>query len=188
MRRAASDAVAWPGIRLAVNVSPAQFRRSDFASMAAKVLADTGFAPELLEIEVTETYFLTHPDRALTAINALRRLGVTIVLDDFGTGYSSIGYLRRFKFDKLKLDRSLVANLVTDSETQRVVHATIALATSLGLRVTAEGIETEDQALLVRAAGCHELQGFLFDKALTAAEMTGRLHAGAAPRQVISAA
>jgi EAL domain-containing protein (putative c-di-GMP-specific phosphodiesterase class I) len=104
LRRACRDALAWPGIRLSVNVSPAQFRNPNFETRLAEILAETSFPPNRLEFEVTETYLVTHPDQARKAIAAVRSLGISVALDDFGTGYSSIGYLRSFTFDRLKLD------------------------------------------------------------------------------------
>src|SRR6185436_5227675 len=108
------DARAWPGIKVAVNVSPAQFQGPDFAGKVAAILAEVGLPAARLEIEVTETYFIAHPEQARKAIDAIRALGVLVALDDFGTGYSSIGYLRSFSFDKLKLDRSLIAGIADD--------------------------------------------------------------------------
>lgn len=171
LRQACSDGLAWGRTRVSVNVSPAQFRNPTFAGFVASVLKDTGFAPERLQLEITETYLLAHPEQARVAIDELSRLGVSVVLDDFGTGYSSIGYLRRFKFDKLKLDRSLIADIVTDVRIQRLVHATIALAEALSLTVTAEGVETEGEAVLLQAAGCHELQGFLYSQPISASQL-----------------
>ena len=114
-------------------------------------------------------------------IDALRATGLSVALDDFGTGFSSIGYLRRFKFDVLKLDRSLLLNILTDDSAQRLVQATIAFANALSLTVVAEGIETEEEAIMLRAAGCHEFQGFLFSKPVMPNEVTALLEALASP-------
>ncbi len=175
LERACAEARDWHDVRLAVNVSPAQLRTAGFDAVVARALAVTGFPARRLEIEVTETYFLSEPEQAVTSVAALRRLGMTVSLDDFGTGYSSIGYLRRFRFDKLKLDRSMIVNIVTEPSVQRLVHATVTLANALGLRICAEGIESREEAVLLQAAGCNELQGFLFGKPMTADEMTVHL-------------
>jgi diguanylate cyclase (GGDEF)-like protein len=175
LRRACEEALPWSDIRLSVNVSPAQFRNPHFEATVASVLRETGFPASRLELEVTETYFIAQPEQARTAIEALHAIGVSVALDDFGTGYSSIGYLRRFKFDKLKLDRSVIDSIVTDQEVQRLVQATIGLADALGLTVTAEGVETEDEAILLRAAGCDELQGYLFARPGTPRQFADRL-------------
>ena len=114
LRRACRDALAWPDTRLAVNISPAQFRNQNFITMVSETLAETGFPASRLELEVTETYFISQPDQARIAIEALHKIGVSLALDDFGTGYSSIGYLRRFRFDVLKLDRSMILNIAND--------------------------------------------------------------------------
>jgi diguanylate cyclase (GGDEF)-like protein len=175
LRRACQDARAWPGVKVAVNVSPAQFQSPNFAGVVSAILADTGLPAGRLEIEVTETYFIAQPDQARRTIDAVRALGVTIALDDFGTGYSSIGYLRSFSFDKLKLDRSLIVRIDRDARVQQLVQATIGLANALNLSVTAEGVETEEEAMMLRLAGCHELQGFFFGRPAPAAEFTALL-------------
>jgi EAL domain-containing protein (putative c-di-GMP-specific phosphodiesterase class I) len=175
LRRACRDALAWPDVRLSVNVSPAQFRDAKFEMRLSEILAETGFPANRLEIEVTETYLVTHPEQARRAITALRRLGVSVALDDFGTGYSSIGYLRSLPFDKLKLDRSLIVGIVTDQRVQRLVQATVALATALELEVTAEGVELEEEVALLRLAGVHTFQGFFFARPSPAASIPALL-------------
>ncbi len=175
LRRACRDAAAWPGLKVSVNVSPAQFPNPNFAEAVAAVLEQTGFPANRLEIEVTETYLVTHPEQARLAINSIRALGITVALDDFGVGYSSIGYLRQFAFDKLKLDRTLIANIDRDPQAQRLVQATVALAGALDLTVTAEGVETEEEAALLRIAGCDAFQGFFFGRPAPAAELTALL-------------
>ena len=168
LRRACADALAWPEVKLSVNVSPVQFRNPGFDLLLADVLADTGFPPSRLEIEMTETHLVANPDRARSIISSLRQIGVTIALDDFGTGYSSIGYLRRFSFDKLKLDRSLVVGVTSDPSARRLCEATIALARALDLRVTAEGVETEEEGAILRQAGCDQFQGYAYARPMTA--------------------
>lgn len=164
IRQACRDGLAWPSLKVSVNVSPAQFRNPNFDSVVADILRETGFPATRLELEVTESYFIANPDEARRAIDTIRAQGIAVSLDDFGTGYSSIGYLRSFNFDKLKLDRSLIMGLGQDERVQRLVKATIALAEALDLKVTAEGVETDEEADLLKTAGCAEFQGFLFAK------------------------
>ena len=175
LRRACSDALAWPNVRIAVNLSPAQFRNPSFDDTLTTILSEVALEPDRLELEVTETYLVANPDQARRSINAIRALGVSVALDDFGTGYSSIGYLRSFTFDKLKLDRSLVTGIATDHRAQRFIQATIALAEALDLEVVAEGVENEEEALLLHLAGCREFQGFHLGKPCNAEEFTSRL-------------
>jgi diguanylate cyclase (GGDEF)-like protein len=172
LREACKAACDWPNVHVAVNVSPAQFRNPNFDALLSTILAETRLPAHALELEVTETYLVANPAQARRSINAIRNLGVSVALDDFGTGFSSVGYLRSFTFDKLKLDRSLIAGIATDQRAQRFVQATIALAESLDLEVSAEGVESEDEALLLRLAGCREFQGFFFAMPCSAAEFT----------------
>ncbi len=165
---ACRDALAWPDVRLSVNVSAVQFRNPKFDVILADVVAKTGFPLTRLEIEMTETHLVANPERAQTIIANLRARGVAISLDDFGTGYSSIGYLRRFSFDKLKLDRSLVVGITTNETARELCEATIAIARALDLKVTAEGVETEPEAAVLRQAGCDYLQGYAFARPMTA--------------------
>ncbi|WP_075216310.1 putative bifunctional diguanylate cyclase/phosphodiesterase [Mongoliimonas terrestris] len=171
LRKACEDALAWSGLRVSVNVSPAQFRNPNFDTVVRDVLTETGLPASQLEIEITETFLVANPDRAQHMLAAVRQLGVTVALDDFGTGFSSIGYLRRFAFDKVKIDRSLVAGTCDDLAIQKLVHATIAVADALGIRVAAEGIECAAEARLLAEAGCHELQGFYFARPMAAEEI-----------------
>ncbi len=173
--QACRDGVAWPEIRVAVNVSPAQFRNPNFENQLTTLLHETGFPPERLELEVTESYFIANSDQARRAIDTIRNLGISVSLDDFGTGYSSIGYLRSFNFDKLKLDRSLIVGLGSDDRVKRLVEATIALAEALDLDVTAEGVESEEEARLLKKAGCTAFQGFFFAKPAPAEMITAML-------------
>jgi diguanylate cyclase (GGDEF)-like protein len=188
LRRACRDACAWPGIRLAVNVSPAQFRNPNFEILVSSVLAETGLPPDRLELEVTETYLIANPIQARRSINAIRHLGVAVALDDFGTGYSSIGYLRSFSFDKLKLDRSLIVGIARDQRTQRFVQATIALADALDINVAAEGVASEEEAILLRIAGCREFQGFFFAEPCSATRLGELVETGVSARGLASAA
>ncbi|HEX3710007.1 MAG TPA: GGDEF domain-containing phosphodiesterase, partial [Pseudolabrys sp.] len=179
LRRACIDGMAWPKITVAVNVSPLQFRRSDFFDVVEKTLADTKFDPTRLELELTETVLLGNVDSAEAAMLRLKALGVRIALDDFGTGYSSLLYLRRFPFDKLKIDRSFVLSIEKAADAAAIVHAVVSLGRGLGMQVTAEGVETADQQLFLRAAGVHSMQGYRFGKAVSATEITARLQSPA---------
>ena len=175
LRRACRDALAWPPHYLSVNVSPVQFRDPYFDEIVGRVLAETGFPAHRLELEITERHLMAEPDTALAAMRRLKDRGVTIALDDFGTGYSSIGYLRSFPFDRLKLDRSICADITANANVQQLVQGTIAIARSMGLKVTAEGIEDQFQAKFLRLAGCELLQGFHFNRPMPASEITPRL-------------
>ena len=175
LRRACLDGKAWPGITVAVNVSPLQFRRTDFVDVVERILAETGFDPTRLELEVTESTLLGNVDTAELAMFRLKALGVRLALDDFGTGYSSLLYLRRFPFDKLKIDRSFVRSIERAADAAAIVHAVVSLGRGLGMKVTAEGVETAEQHLFLRAAGVHSMQGFRFGRPGSAAEITARL-------------
>lgn len=175
LRRACIDALAWPNFHLSVNVSPVQFRNPRFDEMVGHVLAETGFPANQLELEITERHLMIEPDIALAAMRRLKERGVSIALDDFGTGYSSIGYLRTFPFDRLKLDRSICADITINANVQQLVQGTIAIARSMGLKVTAEGIEDEFQAKFLRLAGCEFLQGFFFNRPMRAAEIQPKI-------------
>jgi diguanylate cyclase len=184
LRQACLEAKAWPTLTLAVNVSPLQFRRPDFVKVVARILAETGFPPERLELELTESTLVGNVEEAGTAMRELKALGVHFALDDFGTGYSSLLYLRTFPFDKLKIDRSFVRNIESAADSAAIVHAVVSLGRGLGMKVTAEGVETAEQHLFLRAAGVHSLQGFRFGRPGTALDITARLlkQADAAPR------
>jgi EAL domain-containing protein (putative c-di-GMP-specific phosphodiesterase class I) len=175
LRRACLDGMAWPQLTLAVNVSPLQFRRADFADVVERILAETNFDPARLELELTESVLLGNVDAAEAGMLRLKALGVRLALDDFGTGYSSLLYLRRFPFDKLKIDRSFVRSIEKAADAAAIVHAVVSLGRGLGMKVTAEGVETADQQLFLRAAGVHCMQGYRFGKAVTPAEITARL-------------
>jgi diguanylate cyclase (GGDEF)-like protein len=180
LRRACLDGNSWPDLTVAVNVSPLQFRRNDFYSVVEHTLLETRFDPARLEIELTESVLLGNVDSAEAAMLRLKELGVQVALDDFGTGYSSLLYLRRFPFDKLKIDRSFVRSIEKAADAAAIVHAVVGLGRGLGMKVTAEGVETADQQLFLRAAGVHSMQGFRFGKAVTAAEITRRLQSPSA--------
>jgi diguanylate cyclase (GGDEF)-like protein len=175
LRRACLDGKAWPGITVSVNVSPLQFRRSDFVDVVERILAETAFDPKRLELEVTESTLLGNVDSAELAMFRLKALGVRLALDDFGTGYSSLQYLRRFPFDKLKVDSSFVRSIEKAADAAAIVHAVVSLGRGLGMKVTAEGVETAEQHLFLRAAGVHSLQGYRFGKPASAADISARL-------------
>jgi diguanylate cyclase (GGDEF)-like protein len=175
LRRACTDGKAWPKLTLAVNVSPLQFRRSDFCDVVERILAETQFDPARLELELTESTLIGNVDIAEAAMLRLKALGIRLALDDFGTGYSSLLYLRRFPFDKLKIDRSFVLSIEKAADAAAIVHAIVSLGRGLGMKVTAEGVETADQQLFLRAAGVHSMQGYRFGRAVSAAEITSRL-------------
>jgi diguanylate cyclase (GGDEF)-like protein len=164
LRRACEDCKRWPGIRIAVNVSPIQFRHRDYVQTVMRVLEETGFDPSRLELELTEGVVVEDADAAEAAMMDLRALGVHLALDDFGTGYSSLIYLRRFAFDKIKIDRSFLESMEATGESAILVHSIVHLGRALGLTVTAEGVETKEQHRFLQALGCHQLQGFLFSK------------------------
>ncbi len=171
LRQAVCDASRWDDITLSVNISAAQLRNAEFPIKLGEVLEETGFPPHRLELEVTETCLVLDPVVAERTLGVIRSFGVRIALDDFGTGYASIGFLRRFRFEKLKLDRSLVELAGVDDGSRAMMLSSIALARALDMGVTAEGVETEEQAELVRLAGCDQIQGWLYYKALPAAEI-----------------
>jgi diguanylate cyclase (GGDEF)-like protein len=175
LRRALSDAAKWDGLTLCVNISAAQLRNPDFPIKLGEALEQTGFAPERLELEITETCLVLDPVVAERTLRLIRSFGVNISLDDFGTGYASIGFLRQFRFQKLKLDRSLVMQANLDDGSRAMMLSSIAMARALKMQVTAEGVETVEQAEMVRLAGADQLQGWLFYKALRAQEIE-RLH------------
>ncbi len=175
LRRACLDGKAWPGIAVSVNVSPLQFRRADFVDVVERILAETDFDPARLELEVTESTLLGNVDTAELAMFRLKALGVRLALDDFGTGYSSLLYLRRFPFDKLKIDSSFVRSIERAADAAAIVHAVVSLGRGLGMKVTAEGVETAEQQLFLRAAGVHSMQGYRFGRPCPAAEISTRL-------------
>ncbi len=175
LRTALRDAGRWPGIYVSVNLSPVQFRFSDLAAEVKTLLAESGLAPARLQLEVTEGVLLHDLDAARAQIEALRQLGVRVALDDFGTGYSSLSYLRSLPFDKVKIDCAFVSGLATDPTNHAIVRCIVGLARELDMRVTAEGVETEEEATLLTAAGCNSLQGYLFGRPMPAAAITERL-------------
>ncbi|MGY3234245.1 MULTISPECIES: putative bifunctional diguanylate cyclase/phosphodiesterase [unclassified Bradyrhizobium] len=172
LREACAEAVKWPDeVKVAVNLSPAQFRSRSLVQVVVSALAQSGLSPKRLELEITESVFLAETDANLAILHRLRDLGVSISMDDFGTGYSSLSYLRSFPFDKIKIDRSFVKDLARRPDCGAIVRAISGLGRSLNITTTAEGVETEDQLDWLRAEGCNEVQGFLFSAARPAAEI-----------------
>ena len=164
LQRACQDLQPYGDLTLSVNISPAQFRDPAFEDKVASVLETTHFPANRLQLEVTESYVLENPERARMAIANLKALGTAVALDDFGTGYSSIGYLRRFNFDTIKIDKSLAGLVDHDEQAAALVSGTVRIANALGMAVVAEGVETERQMKLLRLAGCDQLQGFWFSQ------------------------
>jgi diguanylate cyclase (GGDEF)-like protein len=182
LNAACAEAVHWPDhVRVAVNVSPVQFRSQTLALNVAAALAASGLPPSRLELEITEAV-LIRDDAALDALHQLRKLGVRIALDDFGTGYSSLSYLQRFPFDKIKIDRSFIRDIEGPGASSSIVQAVVNIAAASDMMTTAEGVETEQQRNLLYILGCNEMQGFLFSPAVPAAEVRRLLltHSGRA--------
>lgn len=176
LRTACHEAASWPKpVSIAVNLSPVQFRNAKLIESVVSALASSGLDPTRLELEITEGALLENTDRVLLALNALRDLGVRISMDDFGTGYSSLSYLQKFPFDKIKIDQSFVRGNTDDSNA--IVRAVAGLGASLGIKTTAEGVETVEQLNRIRAQGCHEVQGYF----------TGRPMAGTAAASLLNA-
>jgi diguanylate cyclase (GGDEF)-like protein len=175
LRKACLEARPWTDLTVAVNVSPLQFRRQDFVDAVERILAETELDPQRLELELTESTLLGNVDDAEKAMRHLKSLGVRFALDDFGTGYSSLLYLRRFPFDRIKIDRSFVRSIESAADAASIVHAIVSLGRGLGMKVTAEGVETAEQQLFLRAAGVHSMQGFRFGKPAPAEVITARL-------------
>ncbi len=168
LHRALQEAKRWPGIYVSVNLSPTQVRHPGVVDMVRQALAEAEVPPENLTLEITEGVLIDNPDEMVRRIADLHVLGVRVALDDFGAGYSNLGYLQRFPLDKLKVDKSFVDALGEAENRSVIVQAIAGLGRALGLSVTAEGIETEQQRVLLRLAGCDELQGYLFGKAMPA--------------------
>ncbi len=177
LRTACSAAKSW-GIKLAVNLSPILFRKPGVFEMVSSILKVTNFQPERLEIEITEGALLGDTETTLSTLSKLKSLGVSIAMDDFGTGYSSLSYLRRFPFDKLKIDRNFIQDIGQNEEANAIVHAVINLGKSLGMRANAEGVETFLQADILRLEGCDELQGYFFSKPIPAEDLEQMLKKG----------
>jgi diguanylate cyclase (GGDEF)-like protein/PAS domain S-box-containing protein len=179
LRKACMDAATWSReVRVAVNLSPVQFKNSNLMQSVISALAASGLAPERLELEITESVLLQDSEATLAALHKLRSFGVKISMDDFGTGYSSLSYLRSFPFDKIKIDRSFVHELATRDDSMAIVRAVTGLGKSLGISIVAEGVETNEQLGLLRTEGCTEVQGFLFSRPRPAQDVEAMLSYG----------
>ncbi|PDT74680.1 EAL domain-containing protein [Bradyrhizobium sp. C9] len=178
LHRACMDAAQWPDdVRVAVNLSPLQFRTGNLLALITDALRQSGLPARRLELEITETLLLEKSSQVLATLHALRALGVRMSMDDFGTGYSSLSYLRSFPFDKIKIDQSFVRDLGSNPDAQAIVRSIVSLGVGLGVTITAEGVETEAELSCLRAEGCHEGQGFLFSRARPNAEVISLLKA-----------
>ncbi len=159
MEQAFRDARRWSGLTVAINLSPIQFKQAGFVAAVKRLVARTGVDPYQIEFEVTETLLLEDTDRVQRALDQLKAMGFRIALDDFGTGYSSLNYLRRFPFDKIKIDQTYIQSIETSQEAAQIIHSVVGLGRALHMTVTAEGVETGAQHRFLQAAGCHQLQG-----------------------------
>lgn len=175
LRRVARDARAFGDLKMVVNVFATQFRDPGFPDALGTILKAANMPPDRLELDITESFLASEPERARRSVEALHALGVSVALDDFGTGFSSVAYLRRFAFDKVKIDRSVVIDVIRDPASQSLVQAAVALAETLGAEVTAEGIEMAEEAEALRRAGCHELQGYYFGAPTVRSEILRRI-------------
>jgi predicted signal transduction protein with EAL and GGDEF domain len=178
LREACRAAARWPtDIRLAVNLSAAQFKSRRLVESITRTLAETGLDASRLELEITESLLLADTEPTLATLHELREMGVRIAMDDFGSGYSSLRYLRSFPFDKIKIDRAFMQGSSDEGRSMSIINAMIALGRSLGISTTAESIETEEQLEAVRREGCEEVQGFLFSPPLPASGIDALLGA-----------
>ncbi|EIE52911.1 diguanylate cyclase/phosphodiesterase, partial [Citreicella sp. 357] len=172
IREACRQATEWPDLSFAVNVSPVQFRNGNLVEIVRSALQEEGANPARLELEITEGVLLAHTDQSIDTLLALQAMGVRIAMDDFGTGYSSLSYLRRFPFDKIKIDKSFITDLGTCSDADSIIEAIIGLGASMGMTSNAEGVETADQVDLLRKHGCNEVQGLFFSLPLPSESIT----------------
>jgi diguanylate cyclase (GGDEF)-like protein len=178
LKEACTTVANWPGdLKIAVNVSPVQFQRGDLVAAVSEALRSSNLPPDRLDLEITESLFVTPKGAVTTAIDTLRRMGVKFSLDDFGTGYSSLSYLRKFPVNKIKIDKSFVQGIPQDREALAVIRAVATLAQNLGIRMNAEGIEEEPQVHLLRMLGCTEGQGYFFGKPQSADDIAKRIEA-----------
>ncbi len=168
LRTACLRATTWPEhIGIAVNVSPVQLRQVGFCQAVADVIQETGITPSRLELEITEGVLMRDTRETLAILQRLRNLGTKLAMDDFGTGYSSLGYLQKFRFDKIKIDRSFISRLGQDPNAEAIVRAVVGMTEALGIRANAEGVETNAQAAVLRALGCSEAQGYLYSRPIS---------------------
>jgi diguanylate cyclase (GGDEF)-like protein/PAS domain S-box-containing protein len=176
LRQACTEAATWPsGVKIAVNLSPVQFKSKGLLLSVVSALAASGLSPTRLELEITESVLLQDGDATLAILNELRELGIRISMDDFGTGYSSLSYLRKFPFDKIKIDQTFIFDMSHHNDSLAIVRAVIAMGSGLGIATTAEGVETPEQFKQLKLEGCTEVQGYLFSPPRPAAEVRGLL-------------
>jgi EAL domain-containing protein (putative c-di-GMP-specific phosphodiesterase class I) len=175
MRRAMEETLDLAGLQVAFNASALEFTDADIVERIKGQLDHTGFDPRRLEVEITETAILSNEDQVRENMNVLRALGLKVALDDFGAGYSSLGHLRRYPFDKLKIDREFVIDCTGDVQSATVVHAVVSIGRALGMKVVAEGVETEQQRQFLKIAGVHAMQGYLFGKPMPIADLRAML-------------
>jgi diguanylate cyclase (GGDEF)-like protein len=185
IQEACRQAMKWPhDIRVAVNVSSVQFRKPGLANVLMQALAASGLDPKRLEVEITESIFLESSEALIAILHSLRTMGIRIALDDFGTGYSSLSYLQSFPFDKIKIDRSFIQQMLSRSGSTAIVHAITDLARALGMETTAEGVESNEQLAELRLHGCSSVQGYLFSRPVNAAGVFEALAAANPERDV----
>jgi EAL domain-containing protein (putative c-di-GMP-specific phosphodiesterase class I) len=178
IKQACATAATWPEhVKIAVNLSPAQFRNPGLVQVVIGALAASGLSPQRLELEITESVLMDDGAATLATLHQLRALGVRVAMDDFGTGYSSLSYLQSFPFDKIKIDRAFIQQVADESSALNIVRAVTALANGLGMATTAEGVETTDQLTAIKSEGCTEMQGFLSSRARSAQEIAELLRA-----------
>lgn len=188
LRTACKEAAGWPDhIKLAVNISPIQFKSGLLALKVVSALADSGLSGSRLELEITEAVLIGDDEAALKILHELRAIGVRVALDDFGTGYSSLSYLRRFPFDKIKIDRSFVSSLTHEGGSSGIVRAVVAMAAEHKMITTAEGVETEEQRIMLQNLQCGEMQGFLFSPARSSESIRTLLHGSSTEKPQASA-
>lgn len=182
--------MGWPlPIKIAVNVSAIQFETGDLVAAVRRALDISGLPPERLELEITESAFVEESDGLKAIFDELLAIGVSLALDDFGTGYSSLGYLHRFPISKIKIDRSFVMDILTSNRAIAVVRSIMALADGLGIPTIAEGIETPEQAAMLRLSGCNDGQGYLFAKPIKGQAVAEMMNvAGGASDRMLQAA
>lgn len=180
LERACREILAFDGLKLSVNVSPAQFSHPAFDQHVLMILERTGFPAQRLQLEITESYLLADPDSALRAISVLKAHGISLALDDFGTGFTSIHYLRSYGFDHIKIDRSLVEEIASNKKAKKLVKGATMMAEALDIMVTAEGVESAAQADLLKKIGCHSLQGYFISKPMYLDKFRAFLGEGAA--------
>ena len=185
LRAACAEAASWPSTtKVAVNVSPAQFKSDTFALKVVAALGQSGLPAHRLEIEITEAVLIGDDQTALMILHELKAIGVRVALDDFGTGYSSLSYLRRFPFDKIKIDRSFISDLTEEDSSSAIVRAVVAMAAEHKMVTTAEGVETLEQRRILQDLNCSEMQGFLFSRARPGPEIAEMMAGGQEERLV----